>query len=114
MTIRNRRIGRWRELGGLGITATFALLLAFAGAPTAVLGASEGDVAETELTSPVFNPTAVDPETLGSGEACGAIPNVVSGAAMECHSYSKKVDGECCATVEDIVCCGEWCHEQQT
>lgn len=118
MTIRNREIAavRWQKLGGLGLIAAFALLLAFAGSPTDALGANEGDAARPELASPVFHPTAVNPEAVGSGEACGVIATgeVAGGTMEECHSYSKKVDGECCATMEDKVCCGDWCHDQQT
>lgn len=110
-----RRVTRspWRSLGFIGIVCGLLLVLApSAATPTEGPAPEPGEVVVGELAAPIFTPMAAVPGLAGS---CGGPQpaSVALATASDCHSFSKKVDDECCATMEDTVCCGTWCHDDR-
>jgi hypothetical protein len=94
------------------IVAGLGLLLTPAAATTMDASTYIGELDKRSLIAPTFDPRAISESEAEALEVCSTSSVTPNGLTRdeECHDYSKEKNGQCCSTVQNIVCCGDWCH----
>jgi hypothetical protein len=95
------------------IVVGLGVLLTPAAATTMDPNPHIGELDERSLVTPTFEPRAISQSEAKALDVCSkpsVTPEGLIADPPECHAYSSRVNEKCCATIEETVCCGEWCH----